>query len=103
MARGATVFLQASPYVTPFRSLLVSWVHYVPVADNLADLADRIAWAETHPEQAARIAHAGQRLTARLHVHEIACFWWQLLTALAPLETFEPRALPQRAAPFHVP
>ncbi len=39
----------------------------------------------------ARIQAAGKLLATRLNAHEIACFWWQLLTSLAPLETFEPR------------
>ena len=79
-------------YVEFFSALLVPWTHYVPVADNLADLAERVAWAEANPARAAEIGAAGQLLASRLHAHEIACFWWQLLTAFAPLQDFEPRA-----------
>ena len=74
-----------------FHGLLVEWVHYIPVADNLANLADRISWAEAHPAGAVQMGAAARLVAARLHTHEIACFWWQLLTALAPLENFEPR------------
>ena len=66
-------------------------MHYVPVADNLEDLAMRVAWADAHPKRAAEIAAAGQLVAASLNAYEISCFWWQLLTALAPLENFEPR------------
>ena len=91
LARGATVLRQASPYEEAFTRLLVPWTHYVPVADNLADLAERVAWLVTNPQAAAHIANNGQRLARRLHRHELACIWWQLLSALAPLEDFVPR------------
>ena len=89
--RGALVFKQYSPYREFFHVLMVEWVHYVPVADNLNDLSAKLAWADGHPEKVARIQAAGKLLATRLNAHEIACFWWQLLTSLAPLETFEPR------------
>ena len=91
MARGATLFKQASPYAQFFHHLLVPWEHYIPVADNLDDLAARVAWADAHPAAAVRLGDAARMLVDRLHAHEIACFWWQLLTQLAPLEDFEPR------------
>ena len=91
MARGSTVFRQVSPYVEFFHARLKAWVHYIPVADNLADLPERIRWAEAHPQKAARIAEAGRALASSVNVYELACFWWQLTTALAPLESFQPR------------
>ena len=69
-------------------------MHYIPVRDNLDDLAARVEWAEANPERAAQMGRAAQALASSLHVHEIACFWWQLLTAIAALEDFEPRSDP---------
>lgn len=92
LARGATVFRVASPYREFYSGLLQPWVHYVPVADNLHDLAERVAWAQAHPGRAEAIGAAGARVAARLHAYEISCFWWQLLSALAPLQDFEARA-----------
>ena len=66
------------------------WVHYIPVAANLRDLRARIEWVAARPGGGA-IARRAQALAARLHAWDAACFWWQLLTALAPLEAFEPR------------
>ena len=43
------------------------------------------------PVEAEAIARRAQALAARLHAWDAACFWWQLLTGLAPLEAFEPR------------
>ena len=91
LGRGSTVFLQSGAYVEFFSELLVPWVHFVPVSDNLADLADRVGWAEAHAARAAAIGAAGQLFASRIHAHEIACFWWQLLAAFAPLQDFEPR------------
>ena len=96
MARGATIFRQESPYVEFFTTLLQPWVHYIPVADHLDDLAARVAWADANPKQADEMGRAARLVAARLHAHEIACFWWQLLTALAPLEDFEPRSNTRR-------
>ena len=92
LSRGAVVVKQESPYVEFFSARLEPWKHYVPVSDNLADLAARVAWLEANPESAAAISAAGQALASQLHLHELSCFWWQLLTALAPLEDFKTRA-----------
>ena len=70
---------------------LEPWVHYVPVADNLQDLRERVEWARAHEADAEAIAARAQALAARLHLHEISCFWWQLLANLAALQDFEPR------------
>ena len=43
------------------------------------------------PTEAEAIARRAQALAARLHAWDAACFWWQLLAALAPLEAFAPR------------
>ena len=61
------------------------------VAANLDDLPRRVRWARANPEAAAAIARRAQELAASLHVLDVACFWWQLLTATAPLQNFEPR------------
>ena len=38
------------------------------------------------------IAAAGKRFAQEhLHLPSIACYWWQLLTAFAELQGFEPR------------
>ena len=92
LRRGALVFKQWSPYYEFFHVRLLPWIHYIPVADNLEDLAARVAWADANPKRVAEIAAAGQSVAASLNAYEISCFWWQLLTALAPLENFEPRS-----------
>ncbi len=94
MRQGLTVFKQASPYREHFAHLLQPWVHYVPVAENLADLPARVHWAEKHAEEAAAIGRRGRALASSLHPLELACYWWQLLTAIAPLQDYAPRGAP---------
>ena len=91
MMQGCVVFKEESPLAEHFYAELVPWVHYVPVAANLRDLRTRIEWVAARPAEAEAIARRAQALAARLHAWDAACFWWQLLTALAPLEAFEPR------------
>jgi hypothetical protein len=45
---------------------LVPWRHHVPVAADLGDLVDRIAWCRANPDEAAAIAERGRRLVAEL-------------------------------------
>ena len=87
------VFKQESPYTEYFYSLLTPWEHYVPVADSLHDLPARVALARDHAAEAAAIAARAQLALARLHLHDIACFWWQLLSAMAPLQTHQARGV----------
>ncbi len=41
-------------------SRLVAWTHYVPVAADLSDLAERVAWLGAHEAQAREIGAAGR-------------------------------------------
>ncbi|KAL1518452.1 hypothetical protein AB1Y20_002744 [Prymnesium parvum] len=91
LAQGFVVFKQESPYYEYFYSLLQPWEHYIPVSDSLHDLPARLIWARDHPAEAHAIAARAQLAVARLHLHDAACFWWQLLSAMAPLQTHEPR------------
>jgi len=91
LRQGFTVFKQASPHREFFTPALRPWVHYVPVAENLSDLPARVRWAAANPEAAAAIARRGRALATSMHELEIACYWWQLLTAYAPLQSYAPR------------
>ena len=44
-----------------------------------------------HDQEVVGAGLPDKRLARRLHRHELACIWWQLLSALAPLEDFVPR------------
>jgi hypothetical protein len=41
---------------------LKAWDHFIPVAPDLSDLIDQLAWCQSHPQECAAIAAAGQSL-----------------------------------------
>ena len=45
-----------------YSDMLAPWRHYVPVASDLSDLLEKIAWCRTHVAEAAKIAECGQAL-----------------------------------------
>jgi len=94
LRQGFTVFKQESHLREHFSTLLQPWVHYVPVSENLEDVAQRVQWALAHEHEAAAIAARGQQLAQGLHRRELACFWWLLLTMFAPLQNFHSRSAP---------
>ncbi len=49
-----------------FYDRLTPWRHYVPVRADLADFDEKLAWLFSVPEEAARIARAGQALAAEI-------------------------------------
>eukprot|EP00967_Tisochrysis_lutea_P141879 scaffold261270_cov23-Tisochrysis_lutea.AAC.1 len=91
MRQGFTIFKPDSPYREHFYARMAPWVHYVPVTENLSDLPARVRWAASHPKEAAAIARRGRALADSVNELEIACYWWQLLTAIAPLQVHEAR------------
>jgi hypothetical protein len=62
LASGRLVFRVYLPARDWFHQFLEPWVHYIPVATDLSDLEARWLWAESHPEEAQRIAAAGAYL-----------------------------------------
>jgi hypothetical protein len=51
--------------------LLRPWQHYIPVARDMSDIADRVLWVDSHPDEAAAIAANGQA-KMRAFVQEVA-------------------------------
>ena len=92
MHLGATIFKQDSFSSEHFYPLLRPWRHYVPVDRSLADLDEKYRWANANAREAEEIGRRAQAF-AREHLHtgSVACYWWQLLSALADLQPFAPR------------
>ncbi|KAL1518865.1 hypothetical protein AB1Y20_003142 [Prymnesium parvum] len=89
---GSAVFFADSPFKEWWYPLLKPWVHYVPVDRSLRDLVERVEWANAHPDAVAAIGAAGAAFARQhLHKHAIACYWWQLLSEFAALQSFQPR------------
>ena len=59
----------------------------------LDDVLDRVRWANAHPDEVAAIARRGAAFAKQhLHTHTVACYWWQLLTEWAAMQSFHARA-----------
>jgi hypothetical protein len=65
---GATVLKVESAfgYRQWFYDRLIPWRHYVPLQGDLADFDDKLAWLFAVPEEAQKIAAAGQALAAEI-------------------------------------
>jgi len=49
--------------------LLEPWVHYIPLADDLSDVQEKMQWVIDNDEEAQRIAHRGQLWISDLIFH----------------------------------
>eukprot|EP00816_Leptocylindrus_hargravesii_P010254 CAMPEP_0196822984 /NCGR_PEP_ID=MMETSP1362-20130617/85575_1 /TAXON_ID=163516 /ORGANISM="Leptocylindrus danicus, Strain CCMP1856" /LENGTH=830 /DNA_ID=CAMNT_0042202695 /DNA_START=296 /DNA_END=2788 /DNA_ORIENTATION=- len=57
MFSNSVVFLPPPTYISWFmESLLIPFVHFIPVKEDLSDLEQMIAWADSHPDETKRIA-----------------------------------------------
>jgi hypothetical protein len=69
LAMPGLLFHHETPTKDWFHDEIQPWVHYVPIHTNLSNLYDLYVWAETHPQQAQKIAQQGQEY-ARYHISE---------------------------------
>lgn len=62
MYSGSTVLSVDSPWESFFTRFFEPWTHYVPVANDLTDLGDKLTWCMSHDDLCYRI---GQQAQAR--------------------------------------
>jgi len=67
MASGSTVLSPESPWESFFTREFEPWVHFVPVANDFADLAERLAWCRDHDDECRRIAEAARDRAAEVY------------------------------------
>lgn len=67
LVAGMLILLQATPCHEFFQPLLQPWVHYVPVANDFADLIAGIEWANAHQDEAREIIDNAADLGLRLN------------------------------------
>lgn len=56
LAGGSVVLKQDSNYYEHFYNLLMPYVHYVPVKEDLSNLVEKLKWLISHDETAQNIA-----------------------------------------------
>jgi len=66
-----SVVLMPIPTFTSFamEELLQPWFHYVPLADDLSDVEEKMQWVLDHDEEAEKIAHHGKLWISDLVLH----------------------------------
>jgi hypothetical protein len=63
---GCCILKVDSPFEQWFYKHLRPWVHYVPVAQDLSDLADKVQWCLRHERDCRKIADSGRSLAESL-------------------------------------
>jgi hypothetical protein len=69
---GRPLFIQSRQWEEYFFDRLVPFEHYVPVAENLEDLTERLEWARSHPVETNGIAAAAQEFAKKNLTREAA-------------------------------
>ncbi len=90
---GRPVLVADRPWREWFWDHLAPMEHYIPVRRDLSDLVDRARWVQDHPDEAARIGQAGQRLAQGLLTRSAAVAEWARVlseAALAPDPAWAP-------------
>jgi len=65
MLTGSLILRVASPFVHWLDHKLQAGKHYVPVADDLSDLEEKLAWCQDHDSKCKKIAEAGRKFAEK--------------------------------------
>lgn len=80
LLRSGTLVFKSSKYREWFSERIQPWIDYIPVNYNLSDLIDKVAWAESHPQQVEQIAeHSRQTVERLLSPNEMRCYTYRLM------------------------
>jgi hypothetical protein len=61
MRSGSAILSAASPWESFFTRLFKPWVHYVPIANDFADLTEKLDWCCEHDQECKQIAQRAQQ------------------------------------------
>jgi hypothetical protein len=61
MQSGSVVLSTASPWETFFSRLFEPWTHFVPVANDFSDLAEKLDWCRTHDDECRGMAQRARQ------------------------------------------
>lgn len=67
---GCCMIKVESPWVQWFHNRIQPWTHYVPVKQDLSDLAEKVEWCRTHDDMARQIAENGRRFSLEMHFEQ---------------------------------
>ena len=85
---GAVILLATGSYYYHFSARLEPWVHFVPIANNLADIVEKVRWLQSHDDLAQQIAKNGMAFgDSYLRKEDYLCYTAAALKAAA--DTFK--------------
>ena len=91
IAGNAVVIKQGSDYYEHFYKALRPWHHYIPVARDLSDLDQKLAWAKANDAQARAIGGNARSLAREhLRMEDVYCYHIMAFTRFAALQKFRP-------------
>mmetsp|Transcript_11620 Transcript_11620/g.17535 ORF Transcript_11620/g.17535 Transcript_11620/m.17535 type:complete len:573 (-) Transcript_11620:1010-2728(-) len=70
LAMPGLLFHHITPTKDYIHDHLLPWVHYVPVQSDLSDLREKVDWAETHPDEARKIAESATEFMRQMGTPE---------------------------------
>jgi hypothetical protein len=80
LALGSVILKQESQHEEFWYKDAIPWVHYIPVANDLSNLVQRIKEGLSNETLLRSISHAGSSLVRRkLGENQVQCLWLQLL------------------------
>eukprot|EP00929_Paragymnodinium_shiwhaense_P053107 TRINITY_DN26588_c0_g1_i5.p1 TRINITY_DN26588_c0_g1~~TRINITY_DN26588_c0_g1_i5.p1 ORF type:complete len:195 (-),score=12.21 TRINITY_DN26588_c0_g1_i5:148-732(-) len=87
LATGSVLLLQNSSSWEALHTLLVPWVHFAPIANDLSNLVSTVRWLELNPASARAMADAARSLfEARVRPNDVYCL---ALRSVAAFRTSE--------------
>lgn len=95
LALGMVLFMQETPCQEFFATLLVPWVHYIPVKNDLSDLVDLIRWAQANDDAIREIsANAAEFAKEYLSIEAWRIYIRTVFDAYARLMRYQPSRRP---------
>lgn len=85
------VFKVDSPWKLWFEEGIEPGRHYIPIKEDLSDLAAKIKWAQDHDEEARRIAENGRAFAQKsIMPDNVVSYCYKALLKYAALQRFKP-------------
>ena len=89
MRSGSVVLSAASPWETFFTRLFEPWIHFVPIANDYSDLAEKLDWCRSHDDKCRSIARSARQRAESVyrpeHVARVVAQQWRSLLGEGPL------------------
>ena len=86
LASSQLVFKVDTPFYNYYSRFFLPYQHYIPVKYDLSDLAEKVQWANDHPEEAHRIMTQASTLARQIFSpDELICYVGMALAAYGRL------------------